>query len=76
MKTKVQRIVLQTAEEILAAVKESMVSVLCLCAQKIILFSCQFARPKKLKVIDKLVLVFIIHLGSFLQMAVDILTVW
>jgi hypothetical protein len=68
---RVQRIVLQGTEEIFPAMKESMVSVLCSC----LLLSCQFPLPKKLILFDKLVLVFIIHLGSFLQMAVDIVTV-
>jgi hypothetical protein len=64
---RVQKVVLQKAEEILAAVKESMVCALCSCAQKGILLSCQFTWPKEPNVFRQACVSFHNPSGEFLR---------
>jgi hypothetical protein len=70
--------VLQSAEEIFPAVSESMVSVLCLCAQKrILLLSSVNSHGLGNETFHhKLVLVFLLHVESFLRMVAHIITNW
>jgi hypothetical protein len=69
------RILLQRAEETFPAVRESMVSVLCLCVQKIMLLSSVNSHTlRNYTLYGKLVLVFIIHLRSLLYMILHIVT--
>jgi hypothetical protein len=71
----VARIVLQRAEEILPAVIESMVSVLCSCAQKRICHMSVVLFKETKYFVTGFDLAFIMHLGSILQIVVDAVTV-
>jgi hypothetical protein len=63
----VPKIILQSAEEIFPALRETMVSVLCLCSQKSVFLSSVSSHGERNQIFyDMLVLVFIIHGVSFI----------